>query len=52
MLFADDIVLIDETRDGINAKLVVWRQILESKRFKLSKIKLECLECMFSEADV
>ncbi|XP_070045917.1 secreted RxLR effector protein 78-like [Nicotiana tomentosiformis] len=25
MLFADDITLIDETRDGVNAQLEVWR---------------------------
>ncbi|XP_049344157.1 uncharacterized protein LOC125808515 [Solanum verrucosum] len=31
MLFADDIVLIDETRDRDNARLEVWRQTLESK---------------------
>ena len=28
MLFADDIILIDETRAGVNAKLKVWRQKL------------------------
>ncbi|KAG5620201.1 hypothetical protein H5410_005419 [Solanum commersonii] len=32
----DDIILIDETRDKVSARLEVWRQILESKwiRFK------------------
>ena len=34
MLFADDIVLVDETRDGINAKLELWRQTLESRGFR------------------
>ncbi|XP_070002725.1 uncharacterized protein [Nicotiana sylvestris] len=56
MLFADDIVLIDETRSGVNARLEVWRQTLESKGFKLSRTKTEYLECKFSdethEADV
>ncbi|XP_060173953.1 uncharacterized protein LOC132604455 [Lycium barbarum] len=56
MLFADDIVLIDESRSGVNAKLEVWRQTLESKGFKLSRTKTEYLECKFSdivhEADV
>ncbi|XP_060210151.1 uncharacterized protein LOC132637024 [Lycium barbarum] len=55
MLFADDIV-IDESRSGVNAKLEVWRQTLESKGFKLSRTKTEYLECKFSdivqEADV
>ena len=31
MLFADDIVLVDETRTGINTKLELWRQTLESR---------------------
>ena len=28
MLFADDIVLIDKMRAGVNAKLEVWKQTL------------------------
>ena len=39
MLFADDIVLVDETRDGVNAKLELWRQTLESRGFRLSRAK-------------
>ena len=27
MLFVDDIVLIDETRVGVNAKLELWRPL-------------------------
>ena len=34
MLFAD-IVLVDETRAGVNAKLELNRQTLESQGFKL-----------------
>nr|XP_016443519.1 PREDICTED: uncharacterized protein LOC107768872 [Nicotiana tabacum] len=49
MLFVDDIVLIDETRSGINARLEVWRKTLESKGFKLSRTKTEYLECKFSD---
>ncbi|XP_055802220.1 uncharacterized protein LOC129871346 [Solanum dulcamara] len=48
MLFADDIVLIDETHNGVNDKLEGWRQTLESKGFKLSRTKTEYLECSFS----
>uniref|UniRef100_A0A1S4B2M0 Reverse transcriptase domain-containing protein n=3 Tax=Nicotiana TaxID=4085 RepID=A0A1S4B2M0_TOBAC len=47
MLFADDIVLIDETRGGVK-RLEVWRQALESKGFRLSRTKIEYLECNFS----
>ncbi|KAL3372890.1 hypothetical protein AABB24_005089 [Solanum stoloniferum] len=50
MLFADDIVLIDETRDRVNARLEVWRRTLESKGFRLSRTKTEYLRCKFSEA--
>nr|XP_016511405.1 PREDICTED: uncharacterized protein LOC107828577 [Nicotiana tabacum] len=46
MLFAYDIVLIDEMRSGVNTKLEVWRQTLESKSFKL---RTEYLECKFSD---
>ncbi|XP_059313681.1 uncharacterized protein LOC132064641 [Lycium ferocissimum] len=48
MLFTDDIVLIDETRSGVNDRLGVWREALESKDFKLSKKKIEYLEFKFS----
>ncbi|XP_070048722.1 uncharacterized protein [Nicotiana tomentosiformis] len=49
MLFADDIVLIDEMLSGVNARLEVWRQTLESKCFKLSRTKTEYLECKFCD---
>ncbi|KAF3654976.1 Tropinone reductase -like protein [Capsicum annuum] len=49
MLFADDVVLIDESRRGVNDKLEVWRQTLETKGFKLSRTKTEYLECKFSD---
>lgn len=48
MLFADDIVPIDETRDRVNARLEVWRQTLESKGLRLSRTKTKYLECKFS----
>jgi hypothetical protein len=32
MLFADDVVLVDESREGVSRKLELWRQTLESKR--------------------
>ena len=48
MLFADDIVLIDETRRGLNEKLEKWRNSLESRGFRLSRPKTEYLRCGFS----
>ena len=48
MLFADDIVLIDETKSEWNGKLEKWRHSLESKGFRLSRSKTEYLRCGFT----
>ena len=48
MLFADNIVLIDETRDGLNDKLEKWRNTLEFRGFRLSWSETEYLRCEFS----
>ena len=52
MLFADDIVLVDETRVVVNAKLKIWRQTLESRSFRLSRAKTEYMECKFSKPEI
>ncbi|PKA65631.1 ubiquitin-protein ligase E3 C [Apostasia shenzhenica] len=49
MLFADDIVLIEKTKEGAKAKIVLWRNALESKGFHLSRSKTEYMECAFSQ---
>jgi len=49
MMFADDIVLMDEILEGFNRKLELWRSTLESKCFKLSRTKIEYMHCKFSE---
>ncbi|XP_065862596.1 uncharacterized protein, partial [Euphorbia lathyris] len=41
-------VLVDETKEGVEMKLELWRQTLESRGFKLSRSKTEYLECKFS----
>ena len=51
MLFADDIVLIDETKEAVNTKLERWRDTLEAKGFKLSRCKTEYLHCRFSAGE-
>ncbi|KAG2597229.1 hypothetical protein PVAP13_5KG193207 [Panicum virgatum] len=48
MLFADDVVLVDESRAGVNRKLELWRRTLESKGFRLSRTKTEYMMCDFS----
>jgi hypothetical protein len=46
--FADDVVLIDESRIGVDQKLELWRQTLESKGFRLRRTKTEYMRCQFS----
>ena len=48
MLFANDIVLIDETSQGVNDKLERWRHTLEARGFGLSRSKTKYLHCCFS----
>ena len=48
MLFANDVVLVDKSRAGVNRKLEMWRRTLESKRFRLSRTKTEYMMCDFS----
>ena len=48
MQFADDIVLIDETREGVNVKLERWRHSLESRGFRISRSKTEYLHSCFN----
>jgi hypothetical protein len=48
MLFVDDVVLIDESRIGVNQKLELLRQTLESKGFRLSRTKTEYMRHQFS----
>jgi hypothetical protein len=47
-LFADDVVLVDESRMGADQKLELWRQTLEAKGFRLSRSKMEYMKCDFS----
>jgi len=51
MLFTDDIILIDESRAGVNAKLECWRHALESISFRVSRSKTEYLHCCFSRRE-
>jgi hypothetical protein len=47
MLFADDVVLVDDSREGVNRKLELWCQTLESKGFRISRTKTEYMRCDF-----
>jgi hypothetical protein len=48
MLFADDVVLLDESRTGVDQKLELWRRTLKAKGFRLSRSKTEYMMCNFS----
>ena len=48
MMFVDDIVLIEERREDVEAKLELWRQTLEQRGFRLSRSKTEYMEFQFS----
>ena len=43
----DDAVLVDESQAGVNKKLELWRQTLESKGFRLSRTKIKYMICDF-----
>jgi hypothetical protein len=48
MLFADDVVLVDENRTWVDQKLELWRRTLEAKGFRLSRSKMDYMKCDFS----
>ena len=52
MLFADDIVLLGDSKGEINQKLELWRMILELKGFRLSRGKTEYMHCSFGNTQI
>jgi hypothetical protein len=48
ILFADDVVLVDESRTGVDQKLELWRRILDAKCFRFSRSKTEYIKYDFS----
>jgi hypothetical protein len=42
------VVLVDESRMGVDQKMELWRRTLETKGFKLSRSKTEYMKCNFS----
>ncbi|XP_022004358.1 uncharacterized protein LOC110901883 [Helianthus annuus] len=50
LLFADDIVLIEESKQSLNVRLEDWRVALECKGLRISRSKTEYLYCDFSGA--
>lgn len=52
MLFANDIVLVHETKEGVNANLKRWKQELKSRDIKLSWSNNEYMECNYSTNEI
>ncbi|GJR50518.1 retrovirus-related pol polyprotein LINE-1 [Tanacetum coccineum] len=52
MIFADDIVLIAESAEGLNSRLEKWMKALEDKGLRISRDKTEYLRCDFGRYDV
>jgi hypothetical protein len=48
MLFADDMILVDESMTEVDQKLELWRQTLEAKGSRLSRSKTEYMKYDFS----
>ncbi|KAK4324545.1 hypothetical protein Pmani_004820 [Petrolisthes manimaculis] len=45
MLFADNIILVSESREELQEKVELWRGLLEDYGLKVSRQKTEYLEC-------
>jgi hypothetical protein len=48
VLFADGVVLVDESRTEVDQKLELWRRTLEVNDFRLSRSKIEYMKCDFN----
>ncbi|GKA31398.1 ataxia telangiectasia mutated family protein [Tanacetum coccineum] len=48
LIFADDIVLVSDTPDGLNKRLEQWREMLENKGLRVSREKTEYIRCDFN----
>ena len=48
MIFANDIVPVAETKEEVSNKLDEWREALEGKGLRISRMKIEYLLCDFS----
>jgi hypothetical protein len=46
--FVGDVVLVDESRTGVDQKLELWKRTLEAKGFRLNRFKTEYMKCDFS----
>nr|GEX79159.1 craniofacial development protein 2 [Tanacetum cinerariifolium] len=52
MIFADDIVLVSESAEGLNDRLENWREALEANGLRVSREKTKYLSCDFSNSEI
>nr|GEY98156.1 hypothetical protein [Tanacetum cinerariifolium] len=52
MIFADDIMLVSESAEGLNDRLENWREALEANGLRVSREKTEYLRCDFSNSEI
>ena len=50
LMYADDLVLICETKEEARERLVAWRNVLESKRLKVNISKTKVMRCAWDGA--
>ncbi|XP_071729029.1 uncharacterized protein [Rutidosis leptorrhynchoides] len=51
LIFADDIVLVSESKEELNRRLEQWRVALEGNGLQISRQKMEYLRCDFDRND-
>ncbi|XP_071727799.1 secreted RxLR effector protein 78-like [Rutidosis leptorrhynchoides] len=51
LLFADDIVLIADSKNELNRRLEQWREALEQNGLRISRQKTEYLRCDFDRVE-
>nr|GEY30296.1 retrovirus-related Pol polyprotein LINE-1 [Tanacetum cinerariifolium] len=52
LIFADDIVLVSESTEGLNTRLENWRKVLEDNGLRVSREKTEYLRCDFGIGEI
>ncbi|GJY90157.1 retrovirus-related pol polyprotein LINE-1, partial [Tanacetum coccineum] len=52
LIFADDIVLVSDSAEGLNIKLENWREVLEDNGLRVSREKTEYLRCDFGNGEI
>ena len=50
LMYADDLVLICETKEEARWRFVAWRNVLESKELKVNISKMKAMRCAWNVA--